>query len=938
MPTYLSPGVYPQEINVGVLASSSGPLRPVFLGTAKKGPLNTPTLCTSAQQAIDTFGEPFSESYMMYAVLAYFEEGSECYIVRVGVRCEDGQDSDLDAICIDDSGNKERGWGRIPVFTGIDYGRLSLRLIDADNPVTFHPASINNIDYNDISESSTDGPTTATLNVVSNAYTGCIDDSFVILITSDPDADEPLVGAGYTITRNSDGEVVAEGTFTGTGGTTDSQNITVADGIEVEVEVTAGRLETNDTFTFTVAPDNRKFEISVEGGASVEYTMPSTTYTSVAAFVTAVNNLLSGEDYLMVSYTNDAGVTVPQFRTDVAGERIQLLGDNTCGFASEMGTDLYAYDIPRSHLIGIEEGPYNITSSNNRIKLNVIGTTTTEIELTIPATLGLTAAQVATYIDLAGTVAGDDYLDSFALVVPGGASLVAIVATVDHQFEQLRMLANFSNSKTLRFAEEVGIAYPYTRAYRGYSSNTLYLPDAGVVTTSEPLSCEDSPSSDECAEDTAYFAGIVGWLIATSPGSWLTDYTVTLENFTEGVGDTAGRYKLTIKDNQNVTVDVISDISFDPDATRYIGNVINPGSSLGGANGNAFVNWEHKPDYISTDVRQPSQFSNKEFAGMANGIPLDAALSTVLDSEVIGRQSDNSGLYSISNNETLDVNLVAVPGFTSGAVVGQALQICEARGDCLFLVDPPFGLRPQQVIDWHNGMLTSDLTAAINSSYGALYYSWIQINDQFSRERIWVPPSGHVAAVFSRTARQAEQWSAPAGTRRGRLLTAIDTEFELSNSDRNALYGSGNAVNPITKLAQEGIVVYGQRTLQRTEGVTDRVNVRMLLSNIKKNGVRLLRSFIFEANDRITRAQVKSTLDNFMADVQSRRGLDGFLVVCDETNNTPERIARHELWVSVFFRPQSVAEFVVLNLVTLQTSATFNAEEVLLAGGVVVSG
>lgn len=937
MPTYLSPGVFPQEISAGVLPSSVGPLRPVFIGTANKGPLNRPTLVTSPQQAIDLFGEPFPESYLMYAVLAFFEEGSECYVVRVGVRCEEGQDEELDDICIDDSGNKESGWGRVPVFTGIDFGRISLRAITANNPATFHDASVVNIDYNDAALNDTDGPTTATLNITDDsAYTGCVDDSYVVLVTNDPDDDEPVVGATFEVIRNSDGEVVAEGVFEGTGGTGDSQLIDIGDGLEIEVVVTAGRLAINDTFTFSAIANNRTFSVSVEGGAVTDYEMPVASYTDVDSFVVALNGLLSGEDYLAVSHNTIDGITIAQLRTSTAGERIQLMGG--CAFAKEMGTEQYAFDIPRSYLIGTNSGPYTIVSANNRIRLNVIGTESTEsIELTLPSGTSVSAVQIAAHIDAAGTVSSEELLNSFAITIPGGTEHVVIVASSDHRFDQIALLATFTYIKTLRFAEELGISHPYTRSYRGFRSFSLYLPDSGLNDASIPLSCEVDEFSATCAEDTAYFENIVGWFVAPSPGTWCSAYSITLENFTEGVGDTAGRYKVIVKDNQGVVVDTISDVRFDPEATRYIGNVVNPGSSLGGVNGNAFINWEQKPDYVSEDVRLPAQFNDRVFDGTANGIPTDAALSTALDAAVIGRQSDSSGLYGIANSETLDINLVSVPGFSSGAVIGQALQICESRGDCLLLVDPPFGLRPQQVVDWHNGMLTSDLTSAINSSYGALYYSWIKIFDQFSNERIWVPPSGHVAAVFSRTARVAEQWSAPAGLNRGRLLTATDIEYDLTNGDRNLLYGSGNAINPITKLAQTGIVVYGQRTLQRTDSATDRVNVRMLLSHLKKNTVRSLRSFIFEPNDRITRAQVKSAMDGLMSDVQARRGVDAFLVVCDESNNTPERIARHELWVSIFFRPTSIAEFVVLNLVTLQTSASFSADEVLIAGGVVLN-
>ena len=160
-------------------------------------------------------------------------------------------------------------------------------------------------------------------------------------------------------------------------------------------------------------------------------------------------------------------------------------------------------------------------------------------------------------------------------------------------------------------------------------------------------------------------------------------------------------------------------------------------------------------------------------------------------------------------------------------------------------------------------------------------------------------------------------------------------EYSPSQGERDLLYGSGNAVNPIVKFPQDGITVWGQRTLQRSNTALDRVSVRMLMIFIKKNLTQLLRNFIFEPNDRILWRQVAATIEPFLADIQARRGLTAFRVIVDETNNTPERIDRNELWVSVFLKPTKTVEFVVLNLVVLRTGASFSAEEVLAAGGIV---
>ncbi len=942
MAVYLSPGVFPREIDLSVLPTAVGPLRPAFIGTAKKGPLGEAVLITTSQQAIETYGEPFSASYLMYAVLAYLEEGNQCYVMRVGVECEEGQADALSSICIDTSGGRGKGWGRIPLFTGIDYGRINLREISAAEPISFHPASTADIDFNDVVVSSTDGATAATLTI-SGSYTGDIDDSFVVVITGSPSASASATveGATFEVIRNSDGDVIAEGTLSDPDYNNTSEIISLGNGLSIRVVVSSGDLEANDTFTFKAVPDNRKFSIAVEGGSVTEYTMPTATYTTAEGFVDAANALLSSEDYLFVEYTQDDGVTViPQIRTTVAGERVQLMG--TSGWALAVGTQQYAWDIPRSYLLGVDAGPYDITSQNNRVKVNLIGDLTSQtVEFNAPTGIGQTAANISTAIDSAGVVAGGTLWDSFELTVPGGSTHVIVVTSVTHQYDTLQMMASFSNLKTLRFAEELNIPYPYKRSYRGFRDNRLLLPASGETTAASPLSCETDPASADCASDTAYFQNIVGWLVAPSPGTWVDGCTATLEIYTESTTP-SGRYKVTLKDANRTVLDVIEDASFDKTEDRYIGNLVNPGTKYGGRNGNAYVVWEERPAFLdnnvnldSYDVRYPSQFTERAYKGQANGIPLDPAYSSELDAAVIGNPATSTGLYAFQNPEAIDINLLCTPGFSTGAVIGTALQMCESRGDVLYIVDSPFGLRPQQVVDWHNGMLLSDLRAAINSSYGALYWGWLRIFDQFSADEMWIPPSGHVCAVFSRTSRDTEQWFAPAGLRRGRLLTALDVEYSPTQGERDLLYGSGNAVNPIVKFPQDGIVIWGQRTLQRTQSALDRVSVRMLLIFIKKSLTRLLRNYIFEPNDKILWRQVLATVEPFLGDIQARRGLQAFRVVCDETNNTPERIDRNELWVSVFLKPTRTVEFIVLNLAVLRTGASFSAEEVLAAGGIV---
>ena len=386
----------------------------------------------------------------------------------------------------------------------------------------------------------------------------------------------------------------------------------------------------------------------------------------------------------------------------------------------------------------------------------------------------------------------------------------------------------------------------------------------------------------------------------------------------------------------------LDNFSFNPSDSRYIGDLINPGTQAGGVSGNEFIHWIQRPSFLGGSVdnyedRMPASFFNRGFSGQANGIPSNAVYSSELDRAVIGNPAFNTGVYSFADQERYNISLLLTPGFSSGAVIVAGLSVATSRGDCLYIVDSPFGLNPQQVVDWHNGLLFTDLQVALDSSYGALYYPWVKIYDQFNGGEIYTPPSGHVAAVFARTDRVSETWFAPAGLRRGKIVQALKLEYDTNRGEKDLLYGLNNAVNPLTNYPQRGIHVWGQRTLQRRDSALDRVNVRMLLIAIKKalagpNG--LLNEFIFEQNDELTRAQVTSAVDNFMQDIAARRGATGWKTICDETNNTPIRIDRNELHVALLIKPTRVAEFIVLNLGILRSDQSFTSEEVLASVGV----
>jgi len=947
MPTYLSPGVYSRVVEINQLPNQLGPIRPAFIGTAKKGPINTPVLITNAQQFIDVFGEPFPDSYLGYSVLAYLEEGNQAFVMRIAVECSDGLPAELNEICIDTSGARVNGWGRLPVFSGIDVGKIPFRKIgdgiDGNPPsAAFHASSIYNIVYTDSVLSSTDGGTVATLSFLGN-YTGDTDDSYSLIINSEPNLSDSsaLGGCDFQIIRNSDGEVIVEDVLVDQGGTNISFWIPVTNsGFSVRVEVTSGELDIGDTFTWNVQPDNRSFSISVEGEVTPNvYQMPTATYTTVADFVAAANALLTSEDYLFVESLQDDGSTIAQVQTVTEGDRIQITA--TEAWAAELNSALYAWDVPRGYLLGTNAGPYTFTASNNRVILSVIGESSTQqISVSLPVGV-LNTTSIVGIINGVGTVNNEQYYEAIELTVPGGTTHLMIIVSGDHQLDTIELEASFSNLKVLKFADEVDILSPYRRSYRGFFDNRLSLPDPGSNDPAVPKSCDLDPLSQQCILDSNYFQNIVGWFVAPSSGTWSNGLKFELSLFTEGVGEIAGRYKLLIYGSGGEILDRVEDISFDKTASRYIANVLNPGSVFGGLRGNLYVHWEERPGFLNNDpnlityeTRLPAQFASRSYSGANNGIPNDPSYSNYLDVAVIGNPSLATGLYAFENPETFEIDILATPGFSSGAVIGTAIQIISSRGDAVYLVDPPFGLRPQQTVDWHNGMLISDLQQAINTSYAGLYSGWLLVFDQFSGKNIWIPPSGHMAGIFSRSSREGDPWSAPAGLRRGRILSPIAVEYSPTKGEQDLMYGSGNSVNPIINFTREGLTVWGNRTLQRGDSPLSRMDVRLLVNNVRRGLISILRGFVFEPNDRILWSQIKASIDPFLADIQSRRGLVRYVTIIDENSNTPERIDRGELWVSVILVPNRAAEFVVLNIGVTRQNASLTSEEVLSAVGV----
>ena len=276
-------------------------------------------------------------------------------------------------------------------------------------------------------------------------------------------------------------------------------------------------------------------------------------------------------------------------------------------------------------------------------------------------------------------------------------------------------------------------------------------------------------------------------------------------------------------------------------------------------------------------------------------------------------------LNTIANSDEVDVNLIVTPGINvadHSAVVNKVIEVAEDRGDAFAIVDP---------IAYGNTLgaaVNAIAQAGLDTNYAATYWPWVKILDTDKNKPVWVPPSAVLPRVFANTDNVAYEWFAPAGLNRGGLREVIDVERKLAQADRDDLYD--NRINAIATFPNQGVCVWGQKTLQAAPSALDRINVRRLLIALKKFIASSSRYLVFENNTTETRQRFLNIVTPYLETVKSRQGLYAYRVIMDETNNTPDVIDRNEMYGQIYIQPAKAAEFIVLDFNILPTGATFD--------------
>jgi phage tail sheath protein FI len=273
-------------------------------------------------------------------------------------------------------------------------------------------------------------------------------------------------------------------------------------------------------------------------------------------------------------------------------------------------------------------------------------------------------------------------------------------------------------------------------------------------------------------------------------------------------------------------------------------------------------------------------------------------------------------INALSNADQYDMNLVVAPGLIREyhpTLVGNLLEMVENRGDTFYIMD---GTGYSATI--------SDVTSqaqAVDSNYAAIYYPWVKAVNTNTNKLMAVPPSVLLPAVYAANDRITAEWYAPAGLNRGGLAGAVAVLNRLTQSDRDVLYEA--KVNPIAQFPGQGIVAFGQKTLQDKSSALDRINVRRLLLTVRKYIASASRYLVFEQNTSETRQRFLNIVNPYLEGIQQRQGLYSFRVQMDEALNTPDMIDRNILKGAIFLQPTKTAEFIIIDFNILPTGATF---------------
>ena len=363
-----------------------------------------------------------------------------------------------------------------------------------------------------------------------------------------------------------------------------------------------------------------------------------------------------------------------------------------------------------------------------------------------------------------------------------------------------------------------------------------------------------------------------------------------------------------------------SDAKTEQGGTNYYVDVI--------YNQSEYVYWmDHETTLANAGATKQSQtFDN---AGSSATALFNASLGSGTDDFVVTNGELQTAYDKFKDGETVDINLLLTgPSDTTGDTTGvtkatAVIDVAEFRKDCVAFISPPKEASVDQQDPIVQTVKVKEFADALAStSYASIdsghKYQYDKYNDVYR----YVPLNGDIAGLCARTDNVADAWFSPGGLNRGQIRGAVKLAFSPNKSQRDELYRA--RVNPVVTFPGQGTVLFGDKTALAKPSAFDRINVRRLFIVLEKAISTASKFQLFEFNDEFTRAQFRNLVEPFLRDVQGRRGLTDFKVVCDDTNNTGDVIDRNEFRADIFIKPNRSINFITLNFIATRSGVSFS--------------
>ena len=303
-----------------------------------------------------------------------------------------------------------------------------------------------------------------------------------------------------------------------------------------------------------------------------------------------------------------------------------------------------------------------------------------------------------------------------------------------------------------------------------------------------------------------------------------------------------------------------------------------------------------------------SEVTTYSLGGGTDDVPTEANKITAFD--------------MFSNKESIDISLVLTGDASSTVQQNVIDNVVNSRGDCVAFISPPSSAVVNQSGSEITNIQTWLTSLSRNSSYVVADSGWKYQFDVYNNVYRWIPLNADIAGLCVYTDSVTDPWYSPAGFNRGAIKNVVKLAWNPSKTYRDTLYAAG--VNPVVSFTGQGVVLFGDKTLQNKPSAFDRINVRRLFITLEKSISKAAQLALFELNDEFTRAQFVALVTPFLRDVMGRRGITDFKVVCDTTNNTPQVIDSNQFVGDIYIKPARSINYIQLNFIAVGTGVDFN--------------